>query len=178
MAVPAPSTLVALRDWAAEQADPRAAMDGLGLILLDDLERWEYWCTPTNSVAFAATGGNGVHYSLVDVDDGIDEASPVVMTVPMQFDDPNRIVGADLREFLALGLRSGYFAFEGLAYGADFEADIAGTAEPGRQRMLDDLAARLDLRSWADVDSRLQALDEQFFDALVAPENLDAAEIR
>jgi len=39
--------------------------DPIGLILLGKLENLEYWCTPTNSITFASTGGDGVHYGLL-----------------------------------------------------------------------------------------------------------------
>ncbi len=41
------------------------------------------------------------------------------MTVPMQFDRPNMVVGSGLREFLALGLYAGFFVLEQLVYDED-----------------------------------------------------------
>lgn len=43
-------------------------------------------------------------------------AAPVVMTVAMQADAPNHVLGASLREFLALDCRTGYYHLERLAY--------------------------------------------------------------
>ncbi len=43
-----------------------------------------YWCTPSNSITFATTGGDGVHYGLLDIGSGFNDESPVVMTVPAQ----------------------------------------------------------------------------------------------
>lgn len=37
------------------------------------------------------------------------------MTVPVQLDAPNHVVGVSLREFLALGCRTGYLHLEQLA---------------------------------------------------------------
>jgi hypothetical protein len=62
-----------------------------------------YDATPADSVMFASTGGDGVHFSALDSD------GAVVMTVPMAFDSPNHVLGKDIPEFLALGRRTGYF---------------------------------------------------------------------
>jgi hypothetical protein len=80
-------------------------------LILQIPQRSAYWCTPLNALTFARTGGDGTHYSLVTAP-GTDLAHrPVVMTVPMS-DDPNVIVGEDLRDFLALGCRFGYLGLE------------------------------------------------------------------
>ena len=46
--------------------------------------------------------------------DGVE--APIVMTVPMNFDLPNVIVGGSLEEFLSLGCRTGYFSLEQIVY--------------------------------------------------------------
>lgn len=141
-------------------------MDVLGLRLADDLEHGGYWCTPTNSVVFASTGGDGVHFSLLDTGSGFGDESPVVMTVPMAA-DPNWIVGEDLLDFLSLGIDSGYFVLESLAYGADFEHDIRGSADSSLSTFLGELAQRFGLHAWEHVDERLKFLDERYGDTLV-----------
>ena len=82
----APPHLKALNSLRAVAVEHPALAD-LGLIMPPDpsdaLTRWGYWCTPTNAWTFATTGGNGVHYSVVETDGSVSERSPVVMTVPM-----------------------------------------------------------------------------------------------
>jgi hypothetical protein len=80
------------------------AAESVGLLLEPVPERWSYDTTPRNSLTFASTGGDSVHYSVL-TDAG--RPGPVVMTVPMNPDRPNVVVGADLRDFLALGCHSG-----------------------------------------------------------------------
>jgi len=139
------------------------AFGDLGLIMPSDpsdaLTRWEYWCTPTNAWTFATTGGNGVHYSLVETEGSVSEQSPVVMTVPM-CDSPNHIVGADLREFLALGLPYGWFGLEQMAYSSSWWEDHAdwereGPMSPERRAVIAELQERLGLVGWEDVPDRL-----------------------
>ena len=56
-------------------------MEEIGLLLHSKSARTAYWCTPVNVVTFASTGGDGVHFSLLDLGDGAGDSSPVVMTV-------------------------------------------------------------------------------------------------
>ena len=91
-------------------------LEDIGLRLLRPLETWDYEVTPLNCSTFATTGGDGVHFSFLHLNGKVTEESPVVMTLPMAFDEPNRIVGADLHEFLSLGCVVGYDALEGLVY--------------------------------------------------------------
>jgi hypothetical protein len=141
-------------------------MDSLGLWLADDLDPGGYWCTPVNSVMFASTGGDGVHFSLIDVGSGFGERSPIVMTVPMSA-DPNWIVGEDLLDFLSLGLDGGYFVLGSFAYGADWDIEVRGSAGPSLLPLLEDLAERFGLRPWENVAERLRVLDRRYRDALV-----------
>ena len=92
----------------------------IGLRLEDPAQTraWDYPTTPVNVTTFASTGGDAVHFSAINASHGSGTAV-VVMTVPMAFDNPNHIVGGDLREFLALGCRTGYFCLERLAYRSD-----------------------------------------------------------
>lgn len=147
-------------------------MEEIGLLLHNGLAHAGYWCTPINSAVFASTGGDGVHFSLIDVGDGFGETSPIVMTVPMS-SDPNWIVGENLLDFLALGLGSGYFVLESLAYGAEWHGDIEGSADDSQVCTLGDLRDRFDLRPWSDVDERLRFLDERFGDTLIVADRPD-----
>lgn len=93
--------------------------EAIGLLPMPSLRHCGYSQAPRNSLAFATTGGDGVHFSLLALDGTAMASWPVVMTVPMNFDNENLIVGADLRDFLGLGLRHGYFELEQLLYKPD-----------------------------------------------------------
>lgn len=131
-----------------------------------------HWCTPTNVATFASTGGDGVHFSLVDLGDGIDEASPVVMTVPMAFGDdlrPSWIVGETLPDFLALGLHGGWFTLEQLAYDETWPSRMDAAGNAARPPVAQALADELGLVAWTDVPGRLVALHERYGPALQVP---------
>lgn len=126
-----------------------------------------YWCTPSNALTFATTGGDGVHYSLLAIGDEFTDFSPVVMTVPC-CDTPNVVVGANLREFLALGCRYGYFGLEQLVY------DRRGTLEelrlarfspdsgPDERNLLRSLSSTFRLSPWSRPSQRLDELQTLF----------------
>ena len=148
--------------------------DPIGLILQIPPKREEYWCTPLNCVTFARTGGDGTHYSLVSIPKRRRDQWPVVMTVPMS-DDPNVIVGEDLRDFLALGCRAGYFGLEGLVHQP--RATIAelkraaydDEADKRQIRMLKTIATKFELKPWADPRRRLAELKRRFHATLELP---------
>ena len=172
-----------LRLWRLGGRDPLDAGDGwistfepIGLILMAPPKHGGYWCTPRNSIAFAGTGGDGVHYSFVTMPDTPLDSSPIVMTVPMS-DYPNIIVGADLREFLALGCRFGYFSLEQLAYDFDNTTDLLLTrdfdsdATPADRSLLTRLSDAFAVKPWDDPAARLETLAAQYehlLDVLVA----------
>ena len=104
------------------------------------------------------------------------EASPVVMTVPMAFGydlQPVWVVGQNLREFLALGLDTGYFVLEQLAYDADFPEEISRARGRSRYPLLDELAAEFGLLSWADERGRLDQLTVSYSSLLRLPTSSD-----
>lgn len=85
------------------------------------MENGGYFCTPKNSLAFAQTGGNGVHFSIVN---GINEnghPGPIVMTVPMAI-NTNLVIAEDFNEFFSIGYYVGWFGLEQLVY--DLEKNI------------------------------------------------------
>src|SRR5581483_8608045 len=90
----------------------RGGLSAIGLTLLRKPASHHYWCTPLNCLTFAATGGEGAHFSFLAVDGRVDEQSPVVVTNPCPTDFRHFIVGKNLNDFLCLGLRRGYFAME------------------------------------------------------------------
>ncbi|WP_461121173.1 hypothetical protein [Saccharothrix stipae] len=128
----------------------------------------DYAATPAGAVPFASTGGDGVHFSIVPVAD----AWPVVMTVPMAFTNPNHVVGGDVREFLALGCRTGYFNLDRLAYSwgrAELINALQTTTEPApdpdERRLLTALVAEFGLEPWHDVEARLAELQAAYHSA-------------
>ena len=156
------STLRALLErWSA--ASPEAA-DSLGLFMSPDLKPSGYDQTPAGCLTFAWTGGDGVHFSLADLGHGITNASPVVMTVPMQFDAPNMVVGENLSEFLALGLLTGYFVLEQLAYDrAGFLPQLTVTSVSAEEaEILRDIAQTFGIAPWEDPGARLDVLNGKF----------------
>lgn len=104
------------REGERRSTRPDLVFDPVGLILIRPLEKWGYDSTPVNSQSFAHTGGDGVHFGLIDLGVGISEDSPVVMTVPMAANPKNVILGENLFDFLCLGCESGYFMLEQLSY--------------------------------------------------------------
>ena len=87
----------------------------VGLILLDPVSQISGSPFPYNASFFATTGGDFVHFGLLDTGHGYGEHSPVLMTVPCS-DRHNIVLGKNLRDFLCLGCHVGYFDLEQLAY--------------------------------------------------------------
>lgn len=140
----------------------------------------DYGATPANSTTFASTGGDGVHFSLLHTPTAVPGTAPVVMTVPMQFHTPNHLVGASLREFLALGCRSGYYHLERLAYdwGRQQETshlehgEWAGAGWDGESEettvlaLLAALTKEFSLAPWPDVAQHLATLQASYLPAV------------
>ena len=150
------------------------AVDTLGLLMASNLAPSTYEQTPRNCIPFAYTGGDGVHFSFADIGDGITKSSPIVMTVPMQFERPNLVVGCHLRDFLALGLRVGYFVLEGLQYNREKWVRLLEdtTYRPVTNVMelgtLQAINRTFDIVPWTNPEQHLQKLEEQFFHLLDA----------
>jgi hypothetical protein len=178
--------LDALRDFDAEAAQrfPADFDNGLGqmgLLLHPRLENCGYWCTPKNSLTFASTGGDGVHFSFIVQSDEIVEDSPVIVTVPANFGEPedaNFIVADNLRNFLRFGLHRGYFALEQLAYYRDLTLEAYSSAdwrptedwhysvgyslEENGQLVRDFLIERFDLTPLSYTVAEFEALQRKF----------------
>ena len=141
---------------------------------------WDYDATPANSTTFASTGGDGVHFGLLHATTTVAGAAPVVMTVPMQFDAPNHVLGASLREFLALGCRTGYYHLERLAYDWERQEEInhlqrgqwAGAGwdgqpeEPAVVALLAAVTQEFSLAPWPNVARRLAELQARYLPAV------------
>ena len=92
-------------------------IDYCGLILEVPPKLEFYPCTPKNSLTFASTGGDGVHFSILDQGNAASFNSPVIMTVPMAMeDDLNTVIAENLDEFLGLGYYVGWFGLEQIVY--------------------------------------------------------------
>jgi hypothetical protein len=157
---------LAQRLAATAGAEPGYVFMPVGLCLEDPTQTraWDYATTPLNSATFASTGGDGVHFSVLNTGEGNDSA-PVVMTVPMAFDSPNHILGGDLREFLALGCRTGYLCLERLAYRWGHQETLTRlqTGQPPddaeQAALLRHLTKEFGLQPWRDVERRVRELD-------------------
>jgi len=143
--------------------------DNVGLGLIDPPEQDYFDSTPANTFAFAATGGECVHFSLVAVGGVVSDSSPVVMTVPSAGGSPmecNFLLSETLHEFLCLGCRWGYFGLEQLAY--EYEGTIANLErapdddelDRGDRERLAILRERLVLAPWNGVKERLGTLEK------------------
>jgi hypothetical protein len=150
----------------AAQWPAHSVFDPIGLLFVRPLEQYGYDATPTNSLAFAATGGDGVHFSFMLQDDRPAAEWPVVMTVPCGFG--SIILGANLDDFLGLGMFRGYFCLEQLIYQPEKYVEAYSAREPwpedeeGVRWLRQRFAERLDLRPWDDVRGRLNRLQREF----------------
>lgn len=170
-----PSTLKQL--WELTDCDGKDQQGylfyNIGLVLQPKLENYGYWCTPINSLTFANTGGEGVHFSFLSTEP--DNNTPIVMTVPMI--GKNIILGENLSEFLALGLKFSYGSLEQLAYSyeetiADIqknEYDVDSTK--GERQLLKSISDKFKLETWVDIKERLKELHEEYFDQIILSEN-------
>jgi hypothetical protein len=157
-----------LADIAAREGrSPDAAFEAIGLILQRPLERATYGSTPSNTLTFARTGGDGVHFSFVLRDATVRSDSPVLMGVPMHFDRPNVVVGRDLRDFLALGVGCGFFALERIVNDPDafFAGYPAAREGSGSLRII---RAAFRVEPWTDPRAHLEDL-KSFEHLLEAP---------
>jgi hypothetical protein len=162
-------------------------LGALGLILDSPLDRSRYdFCTPLNCRTFAHTGGNGVHFSFLMRANRINGRSPVIVTNPSPCNYRQVAVGANLYDFLCLGIRFGYFAMEQFSFGREEALAIyaSRTWEPKteqdyrvgfgvdehQQRLLDLLIERLDLVPWKAPKRRFRQLQKEIVPLLKTPE--------
>jgi hypothetical protein len=160
------------------------AFDPIGLNLIRPITREHYDSTPMNSMAFAKTGGDGVHFSFVQLKEEISNHSPVVMTVPMNYGSENLIVGSDFKDFLCLGCEVGYNFLELLTY-TDAKSDAiywlnhpeewftSLRSDPDNGSSLDDkknllrlLRYEFDLQPWENIEDKLQSLEDKYLSLL------------
>lgn len=141
-------------------------LSATGLVMHNNLQRHWYDCTPVNCLTFASTGGNGVHFSVFE---GLGDASPVVMTVPMNFGQENLVIAESIYEFLCLGCQCGYFSLEQLAYNFDETAQEIEEANAQYSNDLDEyevgllqaLSSAFELKPIPNVASYLINVQQQ-----------------
>ena len=153
------------------EASENLYFDAIGLNLFKKPQCWGYWCTPTNTVSFATTFGDGVHFGFL-CKDGIPlEDSPIVMTLPSA-DTSNIIVGENLIEFLSLGCRTGYFELEQIEYQPEFQIPIMDSQVYSTEAtneeigLLKTIESEFNLKPWIDYASRLLELKNKYIDLL------------
>ena len=168
-------------------------LGGIGLLLTPELRNGGYGCTPKNSCSFAHTGGEGVHFSFLGNRSEVNDASPVIITIPMAFDHPNFIVGENLFDFLCFGMYRGFFALEQL--GDNFEETFAAYTDPNWQPStrrhdwvgltVDDrktgllrlLIERFGLISWREPKAKFDRLQETYLAELRVPPDVNFTSI-
>ena len=130
-----------------------------------------YSCTPKNTLTFASTGGDGVHYSLLVDEDGSPQDGPVVMTVPMAFEeDINTVIAENLREFLGLGYHVGWFSLEQIVYQNPIDFAYYSKPDPDFEeeeiRFLNLIKELFQVEYVALTADRLAYLHEKYFHLL------------
>jgi hypothetical protein len=168
-------TYVRFRRLAAELARGKRTsiemvFEPIGLMVQPEGERFDYWCTPTNSVTFACTGGDGVHFGHLLVETR--PASPVVMTVPMT-DTPNLVIASDFHDFLRLGYYAGFFSLEQFVYNWD-EAVAIHTRDNDEwgdweRTLLQRLRTEFALEPFADISAQIRETHEAHAASLEIP---------
>jgi hypothetical protein len=160
---------LAQRVGAATSTKPAFVFLDVGLRLEDPAapaRDGEYTASPANATMFASTGGDSVHFSVLHTPGTRDTRSPIVMTAPMSFDQPNLVVGDGLAEFLALGCRTAYYALDQLLYQRQRMVDRLEMAEAPRGTreagLLRALVEEFVLVPWRNVGLRLATLDAKY----------------
>jgi hypothetical protein len=161
----------------AEAPEHREPFEEAGLIVGPLDVTHLYQATPINTVTFASTGVNGVHFGFLAEPDTALDNCPVVMTVPLAA-EPNHVVGATLHEFLSLGCRQGWAFLEQLAHDPEWTTQWYQETESAVFRLADPFSRRLGLTPWPDVTRRLGELAREYHHRLVvraaqAPEPSD-----
>ena len=166
-----------LADELGEQSltDPLYVLDPVGLLLVRPLERWDYECTPLNSLTFAQTGEEGVHFGLLQLAGAALASAPVVMTVPDALDDCNLVIAGDFDEFLAIGATSGWFTLGRLVEEPDDALERLATPDPDpwaeSEQLLARVRERLAIEPAALTHKRLEELRLKYGPAVLVEED-------
>jgi hypothetical protein len=135
-------------------------LGAIGLFLHNPPKNAGYRSTPGNSITFASTGIDGVHFGSITNGNRFDPWSPVVMTTPMSLEKPNHIVGETLFDFLCLGCRHGYFCLGNLHMHFDdtiqkYQDPPEGFGDERCEKILQTMTRELSLEPWPDVRQHL-----------------------
>ncbi len=153
---------------------------------LEDLRNGGYYCTPTNSLAFAWTGGDGEHFSFLVDEDGVSARSPILFTAPMNYGnritDTNVVVAENFLKFVRLWLRFGSSALGNLllvreqaleiytrAENPSYSTDLALSSyvpDHQRQEILDFALNALGLQPYIYTVDEFSALQERYMPQL------------
>jgi hypothetical protein len=163
-----------IHELAREQFPHEYLDEGLGVIglfLHDPPRKAGYDQTPKNSVTFASIGVDGIHFGSITERDKVESRMPIVLTIPMAFDEPNYIVGESLYDFLCLGCVHGYFNLGNLHLNLDATLDYytLPTGDFGDERaprILRLLTDQLSLRPWQAVRAHFHDLQSRFLASL------------
>ena len=144
-------------------------------IVPEENENERYACSPLNTKVFCRTGGNGVHFSILELSRNI---QPIVMTVPMNIgksmNDYNKIIAENINEFLSIGYYNGWFHIEQLCYDNKWVIEFYSTENMDEEYKNDgDIQFVKKLRKHFNVNhkplnnKRLKELEIKYFSDLV-----------
>ena len=139
-------------------------IDYCGLIPVRDPGEFNYDCTPKNSLIFASTGGNGVHFGIINGANGT--KGPIVMTSPMA-EVSNMVIAENLEEFFSIGFHVGWFALEQLAYDRDDTIKYQNQPDPdlnaAQIRFLELVRSHFNLSHSPLSTNKLEWLQNEYF---------------
>jgi hypothetical protein len=152
------------KDW-------KFVLDPVGLIFPEVIRKGNYYCDPENSVEFASTGGDGLHYCFLVADGIVRADSPVLLCRPDGSEPPNVVVGENLHEFLCLGMNCAYFdLLRVLEYPDERVGDWFGDDVWEEQReLLIRMRREFNLEPWPARKSRLAELQEKYLTLFEPP---------
>lgn len=149
--------------WSFPIGDQELLNHELGVFLHDPNDdhrvAFDYDATPRDSYAFASTGVDGEHYSVL-----LDERSKgvVVVTAPMAFERPHVVVGSSLLEVLALVSGGcGLAVPPNLAY-RPWDQTVEALDQPTDNALWRHLRLELGLAPWPDPAARLAQLRDEY----------------
>lgn len=147
--------------------------DPCGLILEIPPRAGYYWCTPRDALTFAATGGDGVHYSYLCSDQVSSSVVPVIMTLPAA-ETHNVVLAENLDEFFGLGYHVGWFALEQVIHQPEAAVAYFAQRDPEdpdyKTFRMDLLRSQLGIRPVALVLERVTQLTKAYSSFLVVPD--------
>lgn len=155
---------------------PIGGLYEVGLMLVRPT-RSNHWCTPGNSLTFASTGADGTHFSFIAANGIANDRCPIVMTRPMEGDEPNIVVGESLFDFLCLGCRHGYRGLETAPSEGFFalykslkqEGEHAAALDEYQTSVLESLTNEFSLIPWKGPKTKYQRMQREFMKTLELP---------